>query len=334
MLKFMENFYAYGQVGAQLATANTNFNTKWIVSGTVPALISEGLTNPSVSRAITLGRTTSGFSRIERRFETTDNKVWVGFAFRATQRNAVTFTISSAQGKVLDLEWPNQFKIGDATGTFTGFINRTYFMALSLDKTTKEVVLRVNGYPCLTTTITADIPDLLQFIWGYDANGANASVIVGDIYLGDSSAGKYQDMPSPHYVHALTINQGAADGWAPNPASRTRVEIMNNVPPKLSEYTEADTVGAKDLYLATAALDPALTINAFAVTSLLGKTDIDDQKATLLISNGTTEKRGADFDIQIQPTFEQQVFETDVAGADWTPATVPATQFGPEIRPR
>lgn len=331
-LKFIENFFPYGVVGSQLAAANANFNTQWIVHGTVPALISNGFR--ANAKSITLSRTTTGFARVERRFETTDNVAIIGYAFRATQRGATTFTIENGEDVLLALEWPNQFQIGSDVGTATILLNKVYFVAIKITKSTGAVEVQVNGYPYLTTTIASPVPDLLQAYWGYNAQGPAADMTFSDVYFIDGTAGKFSDFMGPHRVVSRVVDAAVGTGWDPEPEDKDRVDIVTNIPPLVNEYTESDTVGTKDFYTSSAEVEVGAVINGVSVTSLLTKTDIDDQFVALAVSDGALDKLGTDISVPIQPAYFQTVFETDVEDADWTKATVEAAEFGPVIRPR
>ncbi len=332
--KFMENFYPYGPEGSTLASANSNFNTQWITHGNAAAIITSGF--HADAKTLTLPRTGSSYSTVERRFTSTDDTVIVGYAFRATQRGATTFSIRADDTtSIVDLEWPNQFKIGTVTGPYTILLNKVYFVEVKLVKSTKTVTLKVNGYDCLTTTFTTPVPDTIQCFWGFPAAASPAAdFVMSYVYFVDGSAGRFTDFLGSQRVRRRAATSAIDPGWAPTPSATPRVQIMNNIPAKASEYTEADTVGAEDMYLSSTPVDAGEVVNAVAVTSLLTKTDIDVQYAALQISDGTTDKVGTDINVPIQPTYFQEVFETDVANADWTPATVESTQFGPVIRPQ
>lgn len=328
MLRFVDNFFAYGNVGTSLTQANSTFNTQWIVHGSIPSVISAGFTDDA--KAVTLSRNNSGTSRLERRIETTENVVVIGFAFRATARNATIFSIDG----VVDLEWPAGFKINDEVSPTTILINRLYYVEIKLNKTTKEVVLKVNGYDYLTTTITADIPDTLQCFWGYTANGPAAEMSFSNIYWLDSSAGKYTDFIGPQTMSNRVPTAAVDNTWTAEPTGKTNVAIMQNMPPNVNEFTESDVVGSRDFYTSDQPIDNQSPVTAVAVTALIAKTDIDDQFIALSIGDGTTVKEGGQLEVPIQPTFLQTVFETDVSDGDWEPTAVVDTEFGPIIKPR
>lgn len=332
-LNFLENFYAYGEVGSQLANANANFNTQWITHGSGTALITTGF--QSKSKALTLPRTGSTYAQVERRFTSTENEVIVGYAFRATMRGATTFTIyADPTTPIIELEWPNQFKIGTETGTATILLNKTYYVEVKLNKASKEAILKVNGYEYLTATFEETVPDTIQCFWGYPETGDSADFVFSNVYFADSSVGKYTDFVGPQKITSRTITAAVEPGWLPTPESLNRVDIMNNIPPNAAEYTEADTVGQADMYTSSDVVDSSDTITAVAVTSLLAKTDIDDQYVAHQIENGGDSALGSDISVPIQPAYFQTVFEKDAADVDWTPGTVEATSYGPVIRPR
>lgn len=331
-LKFMENFVQYATVGTALSSANTNFNTQWITHGSGSIIISTGF-DPG-SNALTLSRTSTSYGRVERRFETTDDTVIVGWAFRATDR-ATNFSMATAsKPDLLSLEWPKAFSIGSDAGTATILLNKKYFVEVKLVKSTGAVTVNVNGYPYLTTTVDAVTEDLVQFYWGWSEVGPSADYVMSHVYFADGSAGKFTDFVGPHIVQSRHATTEVDPGWTPEPGSMSRVDIVSAIPPVAGRYTESDTVGTKDFYTSDNEVDTGAVINAVAVTSLLAKTDIDDQYVALAVSDGDADSLGDDIEIPLQPAYFQSVFEQDPGAADWTPATVEAAAFGPVIRPR
>lgn len=329
-LKFVDNFYVYGNVGTALAAANTNFNTQWITHGSGAATISQGLSTP-LGKTLTLNRTTSAYSQVERRFESTADTVIFAFALRATSRGFSPLILKDGATTIAALEWPGGFKVGTEVGAKTIFLNKTYFVEVGLTKSTKEVVVRVNGRPYLTTTVTADITDAIQAYIGYDATGAASTFTFGDFYFLDSSPGTYTTFIGTKRLSTQMAETAVGNNWTPDPASRTNVQIMNNIPPRPGEFTESDIVGTKDFYTFNNPVADDAQVDAVALVCLLGKQDIDDQYAALAISDGTTEKLGADINVPIQTTYQTQVFEEAPTGA-WTPALVNASQGGPVVR--
>ncbi len=332
MLKFIESFYQYAPAGTPLSAANSNFNTQWITHGSGAILITEGF-EPD-SKTLTLSRATTSFGNVERRFETEEDTMIVGWAFQATAR-ATTFRMSTAsQTDFLRMEWPREFQIGSDIGTATILLNKKYFVEVKLTKSTGDVVVHVNGYPYLTTNVGAVTEDLVQCFWGWEEVGSPATYVMSHIYFADSSAGKFTDFLGPHKVRSRMVTEALEPGWSPEPPEMNRVDIMSAVPPVNGRYTESDTVGTKDFYKSNTPVDLDEVINGVAVTTLLAKTDIDDQYVALAVSDETTDKLGDDIEVPLQPSYFQTVFETDVEDQDWEPATVEATAFGPVVRPR
>lgn len=335
--KFMDNFYQYGEVGSSLADANSNFNTGWIVhGGVVPVVINTGFT--ANAKSLLLDRTVGGTARVERRFTTESDTHIVGFAFRATQRAPNTFVIQSNDERIVELKWPKEFEINGVLGNATILLNRLWFVEIKLTKSTKAIELRVNGRDYgLTTTSAFDIGDTIQCFWGYEDAGPAASMSISDVYYidGTTTATDTQvDYLGPQSVKARPITAEGSSNWAVEPEDGDRVTIMNNIPANASEYTESDQVGTKDLYLSSELVGEDDVINAVAVTSLLTKTDIDDQYVAMVVQDGTDVHTGEDQAVLPQPTYMQQVFTKNAALGTWDKATVEATEFGVEIRPR
>lgn len=330
-LKFLDNFFVYGAVGTSLASANTNFNTQWITHGGAAINLAQGLRNAE-SKALTLNRTTAAYGQVERRFETDADKVIFAFAFRASSRGFSPFILKNGEDVLFEVEWPNKLKVGADEGPKTIFLNKTYFLEVGVTKSTKQVEVRVNGRPYLTSTITADIPNAVQAFIGYAAPGAASTFTFGDFYFLDSSAGKYTDFIGTKRIRTQLVEAAVGSNWSPEPASRTNVQIMNNIPPRAGEFTESDIVGTKDFYTFGNPVAEDAQVDAVALVCLLGKQDIDEQRAALAISDGTTEKLGEDIDVPIQTSYQLQVFEEAPTG-DWTPTLVNGIQGGPVVRP-
>lgn len=330
--KFMENFYQYAAAGTALSAANTNFNTQWITHGTGPINITEGF--DQYAKALTMSRTATANAQVERRFETTENTIIVGWAFRSTARSATTFSMAVGGNTFLELEWPKEFKIGSETGGATILLNKKYFVEISLEKSTGAVDMMVNGYPYLTTNVGTVGEGPIQCFWGWADPGAPADYVISNIYFVDSSAGEYQTFLGPQKVISRPLTVGLPGGWTPEPEGMDRVQIMNNIPPVAGQYTESDTVGTKDFYTSSVEVDADATITAVSVTSLLAKTDIDDQYVALAIEADEVTKMGADIEVPLQPTYFQNIFETDASDAAWDKASVEAVAIGPIVRPR
>lgn len=332
MFKFMENFYAYAPSGTTLASANNNFNTQWITHGSGSIVISDGF--EVGTRALTLSRAATNYGRVERRLETDQDTIIIGWAFQATARETNFVLGTASQPTLIELEWPKGFKIGAVEGTATILLNKKYFVELKYTKSTGAVDLRVNGYPYLTTTVATVTEDLFQAYFGYSTAGLPSDYKMSHVYFIDSAPGKYTDFLGPHIVQSRVIDEAIGAGWSPEPDTMSRVEIVSAIPPVAGRYTESDIVGTKDFYKSSTAIDPDLVVNAVAVTSLLAKTDIDDQYVALAVSDGTTDKLGTDIEVPLQPSYFQTVFEQDVDDTDWTVATAEAVEFGPVIQPR
>lgn len=328
-LQFVESFSNYGIVGSSFSAANANFNTGWTVVGTGAATFAPGFQEDST--AVNLSRAASAMTNLERRFESTDDTVIVGYEFRSTARNAVTFSIQD----VLELTWPDRMGIDGQFGTAIPILNTPYYVEIKIVKSTRAVTMKLNGYDYLTVTLDSGItiPDLLVCKFGWHATGQSATFTVGNVYFMDGSAGKYTDFIGPQaMVIARPTESVDPVTWEPIPGSKTNVQIMNNLPPNINEYTQSDTIGTSDIYTSDVVVTG--TVTAVSVTALIGKTDIDEQRVALLVSDGTATAEGDEFEVSVQPQYMQTVFEQDYDDTDWTDVTASATQFGVTIKPR
>jgi len=331
MLRFFDSFAQYAPKGTSFATINNIFSTGYILETSGGSIVfNDGFETDGV--AVYLGRTPSGTARMERRFESTDDVVIIGYEFKSTIREAVTFRIPD----VLDLEWPDKMGINGVYGGAIPILNTPYYVELKLTKSTKEVVMKLNGYDYLTTSLPSEveIPDILRCIWGWDATGATAQMAVSNLYFADGAAGKYTDFIGPVAIKTdrPTASYDDPPTWTPVPPEKTNVQIMNNLPPLASEYTQSDQVNSRDYY--TSSNPVTGEVLAVAVSSLVGKTDIDDQRVTLGIEHDDTNREGEEIPVAVQPGYIQTVFEQDALEQDWTAQTAQDVAFGITIQPR
>lgn len=334
MLLFAESFGHYNTVGSTLNAVTTSFATGWnLVQTNTSATIAAGF-DGEASRSLRFAANSSGSTStagyIERTLDTIANVVIIGFEFTATAR-CTLLSIPT----VLELEWPDKMAINGVAGGPVPVLNTNYYAEIKIEKSTGAVTMMLNGFPYLTTTVTAPVPDSLSIRMGItNAAAGMRTANLSNIYFVDSSAGKYTDFLTPQGMITLAPNESIApQEWEPVPNTKTNLQIMNNMPPRLNEYTRSDMIGEKDYYKATQALDID-NVTAVVVNCLIGKTDIDPQKVAIGVSDGTTTKNAPDIDIDVQPTYRQGVFETDITNTDWTPITAQDAQFGITIRPR
>lgn len=327
-IKFAESFGHYGAVGATFSSINNVFDTGWVLQTSGSTSITFGAGFSTGGMAVYMSRATNGSSRIERQFTTEEDTFIVGFQFKATARGEI-FRIPG----VLAIEWPDRMGIDGTYGTATPILNTGYYVELKITKSTGAVDFHLNGYPYLTTTVAGGIPDTVTLSFGYGTSGPSANVAVSNVVLVDSSAGRYTDFIGPQIATSDKPTASVSPvTWDPVPSNLTNVQIMNNLPPNVNQYTQSDVIGSKDFYTSSTAV--AGTVTAVMVTALIGKTDIDDQTIKVGISDGGTSSESPDIPVLVQPTYVQHVFEDDVAGGEWTQVTAQAVQFGVTIQPR
>lgn len=329
MLKFIEGFDSYGPDGTQFAALNNAFDTGWILGGSSAITFGPGFTD--ATKAVYLTRGGSSFSYIERRFESEDDTIIIGFQFRANRRFDGILTIPG----VLTLDWPSVMSIAGVEGTAVPILNTGYHAEIKLVKSTQEFTMRLNGRPYIAGTLTgvSNIPDILPVRFGFDSAGATAQAVISNVHFVDGSPGRYTDFIGPQLVWSDRPTDSVDPiTWDPIPPEKTNVQIMSNVPPKINEFTQSDEVGTSDYYTSSTPIDGPVT--AVAVTTVLAKTDIDDQYVGIGVGHEGERKEGPDREVPIQPLYMQQVFETDEDDNDWTAGTATAVPFGVTIRPR
>lgn len=328
-LKFVDGFGHYGADGTQFSAINQTFNTGYIVGG--GGSITFGAGFDATTKALYMTRSVSAAPYLERRFETTDDTVIIGFEFRANARFDGMLNIIG----VTKIDWPSFMEIEGNAGAAIPILNTEYYVELKIVKSTKAYTMKLNGFPYITGVLTTanPIPDLLQIRWGFPTTGTTTQLVVSNIYLMDGSTGKYTDFIGPQRMRSDRPNTSIAPiEWQPTPTSKTNVQIMNNVPPLANEYTSSNMVGEADFYTSTTPVTG--TVTAVAVTSVIGKTDIDSQVVKLGIGNSGDRLGGDDIDVPVQPSYLQQVFEKDQADNDWTSGTATSIPYGVTIQPR
>lgn len=326
---FSDGFGKYGPIGYAFSSVQNVFDTGYTLSGGGAINFTEGFAPDNI--ALSMSRTSSVAPRISRTIETTEDIVIIGFELSSTARFNGFFSIEN----VTQIDWPAAMSIEGNSGSAIPILNTGYYVELKIQKSTKAYTMKLNGYPYITGTlgIVGAIPDTLKLSWGFPSTGSSATFKFTNLVIVDGSSGKYQDFIGPQTIRDdRPTNSVSPVDWTPTPSGKTNVQIMQNNPPLASEYTKSDQVGEADYY--TSSTPVSGNVTAVAITTIIGKTDIDSQMVAVGIGAAGTRKEGPDFEVPVQPTYVTQVFERDEADNDWLPISAAAIPFGVTIQPR
>lgn len=327
-LLFTEGFGKYGPEGQSFSSVQNVFNTGYVLSGGGSAILVQGFSNDTM--ALQLSRTSSAAPRLSRSVTSTSDVVIVGFEMSANTRFNGFFSIQD----VVSIDWPSFMSIEGNNGTAIPILNTSYYVEIKITKSTKAYEMKLNGYSYLSGILTApSVPDTMVLQWGFPTTGASAAFRFSNITFVDGTPGTYTDFIGPQSIREDRPSTSVTPiTWDPVPSNKTNVQIMNNNPPLVSEYTNSDVVGESDYY--TSSTPVSGTVTAVAITTLIGKTDIDSQSVKIGIGAAGSRKEGPVVDVEVQPRYVQQVFETDAADASWTAGSASTVPFGVTIQPR
>lgn len=317
-----EDFSRYAPIGGSLANAQSVFDIGWILhtTGNGAITVSEGF--EIGTKAVTMTRATNSSSYIEYRVSTTEPEelIIIGYEFRTNAR-ATVFRIKD----VVELEWDvstARLKIGSNVGPVHLLLNTAYYIEFRLNKTTKEVTIRVNGLDYMSVTLDSSvtIPATLQAQWGWFSGGPNASMALSNVYIGRTNVAS--EWLGVIGLLPMTVATSLDTWmWDPTPASKTNVEIMQNIPPRINEYTSSNVAGEADLYKSDTVVSG--TVLGVTVSAFVGKTDVDDQTINLVLNDMVSDN----INVPIQPTVVQHTFLKNGTD-DWTSAAAQDATFG------
>lgn len=331
-LLFLDGVDSYHTIGGALygvTAPNIGYAISQTSSGDSQVTVGPGTSTSS--RAFAIGRSPAGGSRVAKQLAVGGNKFVIGFAMNATARQSILKVTN-----LFEVLWPSNGLpvIGTATGPTIPILNTWYYWEFVVDKVAKTVDVWLNGFSQFTGTFTADVPDTIEFSWGWNAAGAAAVIYVDDIYVLDNTTANGANSKiarlGPIEIATRLPTSTVHSEWAPTPSSKESWKIVSQIPALQNEYVESNVIGAYDLYTSsTAVTKPVIAV---AVSALTAKTDIDQHEISLVMSNGASVVEGAPIDLSTQYTYVQTVFEGDANGTPWTPVTASAVNFGIKVK--
>lgn len=330
-LLFLDGVDSYHTIGGALygvSAPNIGYTITQTAAGS--ALVTVGAGTNTSSRAFSIGRSQSGFARVSKQITITGTKFVIGFAMNAQGRQSIMQIAN-----VFNVDWPSNGLpvINGVAGPTIPILNTWYYWEFEVDSTAKTVDVWLNGYKQFSSTFTNDVPSTIDISWGWTAVGDAAAVNIDDIYVLDNTSNGPNSKTArlgPIQVATRLPTSTTHSEWAPTPSSKESWKIVSQVPALQNEYVESNVIGAYDLYASSTAVTS--DVIAVAVSALTAKTDIDQHAISMVLSNGNTITEGAPINLSTQYTYLQTIFEGDVNGAAWTPATASAVNFGMKVK--
>ena len=330
-LLFLDGADSYHTIGGALygvAAPNIGYTIFQSQAGSVLATVGAGTTTSS--RSLAIGRSVNGYARITKQVATSGTKVVVGFAMNSQGRQSIMQIAD-----LFEVTWPSNGLpvINGTAGPTIPILNTWYYWEFVIDGAAKTVDVWLNGFQQFSSTFTNNMPSTLSISWGWTAPGDAATLFIDDIYiLDDVSNGPNSKTArlGPIQVATRLPTSTTHQEWAPTPTSKDNWKIVSQVPALTNEFVESNTIGAYDLYASSTTVTNEVI--AVAVSALTAKTDIDQHSISMILSNGNTIAEGAPIDLSTQYSYLQTIFEGDVNGAAWTPATASAVNFGMKVK--
>lgn len=330
MLKFMDGFDQFLDLpltGADYTLAGLMNLSGYTLTGEVA--LAEG--RVAVTRALQLGDGASKAGTLKRTFTSQDQKVVIGFAYRAekSRDNVVAITSLGTLGWNKDT---GKVSFAGAQGTATILLDLWYYYEIVVDKANQRVELWINNTKDIETTLPGTAQYLTNFecLW---SSAANDKKYVDDLYFLDGSAGHYVDRVGPLAIQARLPTEDIDKEWSPS-TGNIHWDLVNNQPPKADEYVQSNVSGAMDTYRSNQPVSAEGAIVAVGITVMNRKSDIDARQLGMVVGGkGQTQKEVIDNDLLTTPKYSYAVFETAPDGATWTAASVTNTPFGVVVRP-
>lgn len=273
-------------------------------------------------------------TKIGRTFTSTQNRVVIGFAHRATARGRI-FSIAG----LFDMDWPAGIQILNVVGASVPIRNTWYYYEIVIDKTAQTITLYVND----TLDLTAPLPPagaaMTSYVMSWEAeNGAVAQI--DDLYLLDSDATGGATLVNRLKPISIPIRMPTADveieweGSSPGP----HWPLVGLLPPSTSSYVRSATSGDMDLYSSDTALPAGAgsaeqPIIAVGLVALAQKSDLDNRQLGLVVGAVGNQKEVIDTTLSISPEYSFAVFEKAPGDVAWDAANVVSTPFGIAVRP-
>jgi len=271
---------------------------------------------------------------ISRTFTSTNARVVIGFAHRATARGRIL-----AIANLLNVDWPAGIEILGVRGASVPIRNVWYYYEIEIDKTAGKIRLYVNDTLDMTIDLPAGAAALTTYALSWQAeNGAVAAF--DDLYLLDGDAAGGSTLTTRLKPISVPLRKPTADvdvnwiGSAPGP----HWPLVGLLPPSSGSYVRSAESGAQDLYSSSTPLPAGAgtvdaPILAVGVIALAQKSDLDNRQLGLVVGAVGNQKEVIDTTLSTSLEYSYGVFEKAPGDVAWTAENVLSTPFGIAVRP-
>lgn len=269
-----------------------------------------------------------------RTFTSTNARVVIGFAHRATARGRI-LSIKD----LLDIDWPAGIEILGVRGASVPIRNVWYYYEIEIDKIAGKARLYVND----TLDLEADLPAAAAAMTNYALtwqaeNGAVA--MLDDLYMLDGDQAGASTLTTRLKPISVPLRKPTADvdvnwtGSAPGP----HWPLVGLLPPSSGSYVRSAESGAQDLYSSDTPLPAGAgtvdaPIIAVGVIALAQKSDLDNRQLGLIVGEAGNQKEVIDTTLSTSLEYSYAVFEKAPGDVAWTAENVESTPFGVAVRP-
>lgn len=278
-------------------------------------------------KALSLPGTTS----LLRTFTSFEQKVVIGFAFKATGKRHDLIKIKD----VGTLSWNvdnGKLSIAGGTGTAIVLLDLWYYIEIVFNKLDSTLQVYVNN----GLDITAPSPSSANAVNNYEVTwqgAAEADFLIDDIQFIDGSAGKYTDRIGPIQITSRLPNVDVEKEWSTS-TGNSHFPLVYNQPPDENKYIQSNTSGAQDTFLSNTVLPNPNGILAVGLTVYNRKSDVDNRQLGMVIGRkGETQKEVIDTQLSTEYKYSYAVFETNQDGQTWNDERLANAPFGVIVRP-
>jgi photosystem II stability/assembly factor-like uncharacterized protein len=310
---------------------NTTVNSIGASSGTDGALVAVGDIVGTGSAAIALiYASLAPPTTLQRVFNSTANRVVIGFAHRASARGR----IMSVAG-LFDMDWPGPIEILGVQSTAVPIRNAWYYYELVIDKAAKTVSLFINNTVDVVVPLPTTVTSMVDWTITWQAeNGAIARI--DDMYFLDSATtggaalvNRLQPIRIPLRLPTSDVNVE----WESS-AAIPHWSLVGVLPPSASSYIYSGEGGAEDLFNSGVALPAgAGAVLAVGLVALAKKSDLDNRQLGLVVGSGGTQSEIIDTVLSINSEYSFAIFEKAPGNVAWDASNILTTPFGVVVRP-
>lgn len=326
MIRFLDGFDQLRSMDGQVMTDILN-NSGYAITGTVKLAPARDNTQ----LALQIGDATADAVAVKRTFSSSATKVVLGFAYCAEKVRSDIATVKNLG----TLGWnptDGHLSFAGGTGTATILLNLWYYFEIVLDKTAGTVQLWVNN----GKDIEVAMPNTAQFLALYETTWASDPAdkkFLDDLYFLDSDPSAHTDRLGPLSIASRLPTSDVDQEWTPATGT-DHYALVDNEPPKDTDFLQSNTSGATDTFLSNVGLPAGAQIIAVGVTVLNRKSDIDARQLGMVVGRkGQKQLEVVDKALTLTPKYSYAVFETAPDGSAWNDEKATSVPFGVVVRP-